>query len=185
LCASWGAFYFTLLSVEFCSKTEYCGNPKLKKEGIMSKKLSPLFLVLFVAAFILGFVATSEAYEPQSPDEEAIMTALKDHENALNNYDVEGSLAIYHEEALIMTLDRRTHSKNEFADLLPDIFKNRPKYELKINKITVTGDQAMVKCYVTMETESMKPGVRMRKTEFFTYSMVRINNDWLILKSEF
>ena len=145
----------------------------------MYKTLSPLFLVLLVSVSIAGLVATSEAFKPQSPDEEAITTALKDHETALNNHDVEGSMAIYHEEAQIMTLDRRMHSKEEFADVLLDAFNWGLRIQVRIRKITVTGDQAIVKSYVN----TTQGGREI--TERCTYSMVRVNNKWLVLKSVF
>jgi ketosteroid isomerase-like protein len=137
-----------------------------------------LFLLAVVA--IIGCTATLRNYQPKSVDEAAIKAVLVDYEKAINNHDVAGILSVMNEKAEITTgMDRRIVSKEEYAEILPQRFTYISGVTAGTPEIVIKEKHAIVKfpLEIHMKDKSV--------TNPAIYLMIRENNNWLILKTEY
>jgi ketosteroid isomerase-like protein len=122
-----------------------------------------------------GSVPSLEA-RPVSPDEEAIKAILKNYENAWNKKDADGVIAFYHQKARIMTgKNRDIVSRKHYRKILPDRFKTAKFLYFGVSRMKIVGDKAKVKVKMKMTGSGSVIVV--------TYSMVRQNGKWLIVKT--
>jgi hypothetical protein len=139
---------------------------------IMPKGLRSSLALLFLALAFYGCVTTLKAYEPASSVETVIKSVLVSYENAWNQHDVYGVLALWHDEAEIMYgSDRQTASKKEYAGILPGRMDSTPSIELKDPHIVLVGDKAVVK-------------LRMDARKFVTpvqFNLAEENGKWEIM----
>jgi ketosteroid isomerase-like protein len=121
-----------------------------------------------------GSVPSLEA-RPVSPDEKAIKVMLKGYEKAWNKKDVDGVMAFYHQKAIIMTgKDRDIVSRKHYRKILPDKLITAKSLYFGVSRMKIVGDKAKVKIKMRMTGHG--------NTIVVTYSMVRQNGKWLIVK---
>lgn len=130
--------------------------------------------------FLIGCAATLQNYQPKSIEEAAIKALLVDYEKAINNHDVAGILSVFDEKAVITTgMKRKIVSKKEYAEILPQRFTYIEGVTAGTPEIAMYQEQAIVK--FPLEIHMVDKSV----TNPATYLMVRKNNSWLILKTEY
>jgi len=118
---------------------------------------------------------------PISPDEEAIKAILKNIENAWNKKDTDGIIAFYHQKARIMTgKNRDIVSREHYRKILPDRFETVKSLYFGVSRMKIVGDQAIVKVKMKMTGYD---SVTRDNVIVVTYSMVRENGKWLIVKT--
>ena len=110
-------------------------------------------------------------YEPKSPQEQALKSILLDFQDGVNTLDADKIGNLIHENASIMTgRERKIHSKTEYMKILPQRLKEYPPIALGKPKISVSGDKAEVKIYMT----------RGNYNGLIVYNMTFDNNKWYI-----
>ena len=89
-------------------------------------------------------------YEPKSPQEQALKDVLLDFQDGVNTLDSMKVGNLIHEKASIMTgRDRKILSRAEYVKILPQRLAENPSIQLGKPKMTVTGDKAEAKIYMT------------------------------------
>jgi hypothetical protein len=110
-------------------------------------------------------------YDPQSPQEQALKNVLLDFQDAVNTLDAIKIGNLIHENASIMIgRDREILSKAEYVKILPKRLAENPAISLGKPKMSVTGNQAEVKIYMT----------RGNYNGVIVYHMKLDNNRWYI-----
>ena len=138
----------------------------------MRQLVHVLILSIFVCVF--GFSTHTKAGDV-SADEKSINQTLQDYEKAWDNKDVGGVIALYHDNAAIMTgNDKKMVSKKQYEEILLKKWENG-KIKLGIPKITVMGAKAKVNVKASFKSFNAN----------FTYHMVHQNNLWLIMGLEY
>ncbi|MDJ0985812.1 MAG: nuclear transport factor 2 family protein [Desulfobacterales bacterium] len=110
-------------------------------------------LVLAIAAAAILSCGQNEPlaqYEPQSPQEQALKRVLLDFQDGVNTKDSKKVADLIHENAAIMTgRDRKIMSKADYLKILPKRLAENPSIVLGKPKISLDGDKAEVKIYMT------------------------------------
>ena len=89
-------------------------------------------------------------YEPKSPQEQALKRILLDFQDGVNAQDPKKIADLINENASIMTgRDRKILSKAAYVKILPKRLAENPPIALGKPKMTVSGDEAVVKIYMT------------------------------------
>ena len=89
-------------------------------------------------------------YEPKSPQEQALKTILLDFQDGVNTRNSRKIENLIHENAAVMTgRERKVLSKPEYVKILPKRLAENPPVALGKPKMTVSGDKAEVKIYMT------------------------------------
>jgi hypothetical protein len=89
-------------------------------------------------------------YEPKSPQEQALKSIMLDFQQGVNTQDAAKIEDLIHENAAIMTgRDRKIISKADYAKILPERLAENPTIALGQPRMTVFGDKAEVKIYMT------------------------------------
>ena len=134
--------------------------------------LKHLALALAVAAILsCGQNEPLSNYEPKSPQEQALKSVLLDFQDGVNTQDSDKIGNLIHENALIMTgRERKILSRAEYIKILPLRLKEYPPIALGKPKMSVSGDKAEVKIYMT----------RGEYNGLIVYNMKLDNNKWYI-----
>jgi hypothetical protein len=115
-------------------------------------------------------------YEPKSSQEQALKNVLLDFQEGVTHKDCKKVENLIHEKASIMIgRDRQIISKAEYAEVLPERLAENSYIALGMPRMTVSGDKAEVKIYVT----------RGENNFLMTFSMKSENNKWYILAWEY
>ncbi|UCD32170.1 MAG: nuclear transport factor 2 family protein [Desulfobacterales bacterium] len=138
--------------------------------------LSCIFLMLMGCAS-----ATLDTYQPKSPDEEAIIRVLRINEETLQNRDLSGHLATYHDNASIMIFfsneGRPLVLKERYAEWVPtSVGWGEKGGKFAGIKIIVSGDTATIKGTHTSSGGYSSP---------HTIVMEKENGIWLITNWSF
>ena len=142
----------------------------------MQKKIISITSVLSACALLLGCVTPLKEYQPKSPEEGAIKKVLVSSENAWNNNDIQGYLAVLHDSGNFMYgKERYIVSKQEFAERIPKIRAVKPRFKFGTPQITITGDKAVV----NLVDYSIPGGWP------WTVHLVRENENWYIMRNEY
>lgn len=89
-------------------------------------------------------------YEPKSPQEQALKNILLDFQDGVNARNSDKIANLIHENAALMTgRDRKILSKAAYIKILPERLAENPPIALGKPKMTVGGDTAEVKIYMT------------------------------------
>ena len=110
-------------------------------------------LVFAIAAAAILSCGQSEPlarYEPQSPQEQALKRVLLDFQDGVNTKDSKKVADLIHDKAAIMTgRDRKILSKADYLKILPKRLAENPSISLGKPKMSLDGDKAEVKIYMT------------------------------------
>ena len=89
-------------------------------------------------------------YEPKSPQEQALKRMLLDFQDGVNTKDSSKIKDLIHEKATLMIgRERKILSKTAYSKVLPERLAENPPIALGQPKMTVSGDKAEVKIYIT------------------------------------
>ncbi len=89
-------------------------------------------------------------YEPKTPQEQALKNTLLAFQEGVNTKNSRKIENLIHENAAVMTgRERKILSKPEYAKILPKRLAENPPVALGKPKMTVDGDKAEVKIYMT------------------------------------
>lgn len=115
-------------------------------------------------------------YEPKSPQEQALKDVLLAFQDGVNTFDSMKVGNLLHEKASVMTgRDRKILSKAEYIKVLPKRLAENPSIQLGKPKITVSGDKAEVKIYMT----------RGDYNSLFVFNMKLEESKWFIQSWEY
>ncbi len=110
-------------------------------------------LVFFIVITVIASCGQNEPltnYEPKSPQEQALKSILLDFQDGVNTLDAKKIESLIHPKASLMTgRERKTLSKEEYVKILPKRLAGNPSIALGKPKMTVSGDKAEVKIYMT------------------------------------
>lgn len=131
-------------------------------------------LVFFIVIMVIASCGQNEPltnYEPKSPQEQALKSILLDFQDGVNTLDAKKIESLIHPKALLMTgRERKTLSKEEYVKILPKRLAGNPSIALGKPKMTVSGDKAEVKIYMT----------RGNYNGLVVYNMILEDNKWYI-----
>lgn len=133
-------------------------------------------LVLAIAAAAILSCGQNEPlaqYEPQSPQEQALKRVLLDFQDGVNTKDSKKVADLIHENASIMTgRDRKIMSKADYLEILPKRLAENPSIALGKPKISLDGDKAEVKIYMTRGDLNVLVvyGMRMEGHQWYIYA---------------
>ena len=115
-------------------------------------------------------------YEPKSSQEQALKNVLLHFQEAVTNKDSKKVLSLIHEKASIMIgTDLKLLSKTEYAKILPERLSENSYIALGKPKMTVSGDKAEIKIYMTRGDNNF----------LMIFNMKLENNQWYILSWEY
>jgi hypothetical protein len=130
-----------------------------------------VFAIAVTAILSCGQNEPLANYEPKSPQEQALKNILLDFQDGVNTLDSDKIKNLIHERASIMTgRDRKIISRAEYIKILPQRLVENPPIALGKPKMTVSGDKAEVKIYMT----------RGNYNGLIVYNMKLDNNKWYI-----
>ena len=110
-------------------------------------------------------------YVPKSPQEQALKRLLLDFQDGVNTLDSRKVGNLIHEKASIMIgRDRKTLSRAEYIKILPERLAENPSISLGTPKMSVSGEKAEVKIYMT----------RGDYNGLIVFNMKLDNNRWYI-----
>lgn len=131
-------------------------------------------LVFFIVITVIASCGQNEPltnYEPKSPQEQALKSILLDFQDGVNTLDAKKIESLIHPKASLMTgRERKTLSKEEYVKILPKRLAGNPSIALGKPKMTVSGDKAEVKIYMT----------RGNYNGLVVYNMILEDNKWYI-----
>jgi uncharacterized protein (TIGR02246 family) len=115
--------------------------------------------------------------EAISSDEEEIKAVLAPYEEAWNKKDARGVIAVYHQDAKIMTGgEKRIVSKDEYLNILLERFK-LGSMKLVNPSIKIKGDNAKVRVKTKLSGS--------HRTTRMIFSMTRESDKWVITKQTY
>lgn len=139
-------------------------------------------LKLMVFAIILTTLLSCERntplikYEPKSSQEQALKSVLLHFQEAVTNKDSKKVLNLIHEKASVMIgTDPKLLSKTEYAEILPERLAENSYIALGKPKISVSGEKAEIKIYMTRGDDKF----------LMTFNMKLEDNNWYILSWEY
>ena len=131
-------------------------------------------LVFFIVITVIASCGQNEPltnYEPKSPQEQALKSILLDFQDGVNTLDAKKIETLIHPKASLMTgRERKTLSKEEYVKILPKRLAGNPSVALGKPKMTLSGDKAEVKIYMT----------RGNYNGLVVYNMILEDNKWYI-----
>ena len=131
-------------------------------------------LVFFIIITVIASCGQNEPltnYEPKSPQEQALKSILLDFQDGVNTLDAKKIESLIHPKASLMTgRERKTLSKEEYVKILPKRLAGNPSVALGKPKMTLSGDKAEVKIYMT----------RGNYNGLVVYNMILEDNKWYI-----
>ena len=113
--------------------------------------LKHLAIIIILAAILsCGQNEPLSNYEPKSPQERALKNILMDFQESVNARDSKKLESLIHEDAAIMVgSERKILSKAAYSKVLPKRLAENPPVALGTPKMSVTGDDAEVRIYMT------------------------------------
>ena len=109
-----------------------------------------LFTIAIAAIVSCGQNEPLSDYEPKSPQEHALKSIFLEFQDGVNSKDSKKIENLIHEKASLMIgRERKILSKPEYAKILPKRLAENPPVALGKPKMTVDGDKAEVKIYMT------------------------------------
>jgi len=130
-----------------------------------------VFAIVITALIACGRNDPLAEYEPKSPQEHALKRVLLDFQDGVNTLDAHKVGYLIHENASIMTgRDRKILSKAEYVKILPKRLAENPPISLGKPKMSIAGNTAEVKIYMT----------RGNYNGLIVYQMKLDNNRWSI-----
>lgn len=118
-----------------------------------------ILLLIFISPVILscGQNIPLTDYEPRSTQEQALKNILLEYQDAANAKNSDRIDKLISENASIMVGRKRTIlSKKQYIEILPERFAENLLVSFGKAKMTVSGDKAEVKLYVTRgDTDSL------------------------------
>ena len=130
-----------------------------------------VFAIAITAILSCGQNEPLTNYEPKSTQEQALKGILLDFEDGVNTRDSKKIGNLIHEKASMMTgRERKILSRAEYIKVLPKRLAENPPIALGKPKMTVSGDKAEVKIYMT----------RGNYNGLIVYNMKLDNNKWYI-----
>lgn len=143
----------------------------------MQRRLICITTILSIFLSIIGCTTSLKDYEPKSPDEEAIVSVLIKYGKARSSGDVQGCLALWHDEAKIMYGgSRRLATKAEYQSILQDQMTQFPRLAFtELRVIDVSGKVAKVETGLTVATSGDS------WNSICTVNLVKENNQWLMM----
>jgi len=146
----------------------------------MERKVCMTLVMFMVILFFGGCVTSLQDYKPISSDEANVKEFFILMENAWNNKDINGVLALYHDNAKIMSgRERKIFSKREYTESLGNL-KGVGKIKfgipkmIKFVKFYENKNRAKVDISMILQYENV---VLQAK-----FTLVRSSGSWLILK---
>ena len=131
-------------------------------------------LVFFIVITVIASCGQNEPltnYEPKSPQEQALKSILLDFQDGVNTLDAKKIESLIHPKASLMTgRERKILSKEEYVKILPKRLAGNPSVALGKPKMTLSGDKAEVKIYMT----------RGNYNGLVVYNMILEDNKWYI-----
>ena len=110
-------------------------------------------------------------YEPESPQEQALKRVLLDFQDGANALDSKKIGNLIHENASLMIgRERKILTKVQYMRVLPKRLAENPSFSFGTPKMTVAGNNAEVKIYMT----------RGNYNGLIVYNMKLENNRWYI-----
>ena len=140
------------------------------------RQITTMGKILVIAIAITAMISCGKDeplsnYEPKSPQEQALKSVLIDFQDGVNTLDSKKIGDLIHENALIMTgRERKIYSKAQYMRVLPKRLAENPSISLGTPKMTVSGNKAEVKIYMT----------RGNYNGLIVYNMKLENNRWFI-----
>jgi len=155
----------------------------------MKNKLGFQFCGLFISIFMFGCATDTSTrlrdYKPKSAAEAEIKKCLMDYELAFNRHDLEGVLALIHDQAQLQdSLRGAMVSKKEYISTLGWFFSHSSRRWYSFPTLTVKDEQADVKTRFRYLWIDPNNGAENWGSNQETLSMVREGGKWLILKRE-
>ncbi len=136
---------------------------------IMMKEL--VFFIVITAIASCGQNEPLINYVPKSLQEQALKSILLDFQDGVNTLDAKKIESLIHPKASLLTgRERKTLSKEEYVKILPKRLVGNPSIALGKPKMTVSGDKAEVKIYMT----------RGNYNGLVVYNMILEDNKWYI-----
>ena len=130
-----------------------------------------VFAILITAMLSCGRNEPLSTYVPKSPQEQVLKSIFLDLQEGVNTRDANKIENLIHEKASLMTgRDRKILSKAEYIKILPARLAGNASISLGILKMTVAGDKAEVKIYLTLGNFD----------GLIVYNMKQENNKWFI-----
>lgn len=115
-------------------------------------------------------------YQPKSSQEQALKDVLLKFQEAVLNRDSDKVMDLIHPSASIMIgSDRKLLSKTEYAAVLPQRLAENSYIALGNPKMTVNGDKAQIKMFMT----------RAENNFLMIFQMKLENGKWTILSWEY
>ena len=143
-----------------------------------------LFIISFLLTVYIVLTACDtplNEYKPKNDDEKQIVALLNDYQTARNSNDIEKLQSTFHDDGVYISRDGIEWSKSKMKETPEEWYKAKGsleeigKVELYNTKISVDGDKAKV------FTEANYGKVYKWA---HNYTLVKENNDWLIMKME-
>jgi len=139
----------------------------------MMKIRLAIICLLTTLAFIYS---TSLLSAEDSNYKSGIKSALADYEKAWNDKDADGVIAIYHDDAQIMTgREKKIVTKEKYKSIIPDRRSRFGKIRFGETKIDLKDNKAKVN--VPAEFKKIKVD--------YTFYMVQKDDKWLIMVQEY
>lgn len=118
-----------------------------------------ILLLMFISPVILscGQNTPLTDYEPRSDQEQALKNILLEYQDAANAKNSDKIVKLISENASIMVgRERKILSKKQYIEILPERFAENLFVSFGKAKMTISGDKAEVKMYVTRgDTDSL------------------------------
>ena len=109
-----------------------------------------LFTIAIAAIVSCGQNEPLSDYEPKSPQEHALKSIFLEFQDGVNSKDSKKIENLIHEKASLMIgRERKILSKAAYKKILPKRLAENPPIALGKPKMTVSGDKAEVKIYMT------------------------------------
>ena len=127
--------------------------------------------IIIVAIISCGQNEPLTNFEPKTPQERALKSMLLDFQDGVNTLDAKKIDRLIHPNASLMIgRERKILTKKEYVKILPQRLAGNPSIALGKPKMTVTGDKAEVKIYIT----------RGDYNGLVVYNMILEDNTWYI-----
>ena len=129
------------------------------------------FAIVIAAMISCGRNEPLTNYVPKSPQEQALKRILLDFQDGVNTLDSKKVGNLIHEKASIMIgRDRKILTRAAYINILPERLAENPSISLGTPKMSVSGEKAEVKIYMT----------RGDYNGLIVFNMKLDNNRWYI-----
>jgi len=123
-------------------------------------------LILLATLISCGQDPPIAEYDAQSPDERALKSLFLELQEGVNKKNTKMVAELIHDEALLMVgRDRQWFTKQQYTRLLPNRLAENPPIYLGRPKMTVNGDSAEVRLYLTRGSGRFLIVYRLRRDD--------------------